>query len=193
MFFCIFLITTKSHVQQTSIYNQFSSNRQKNPDRSSHLWYCSEKFPCGQKHIFAPGCLCKGDVCKTVDRSPRTANELNFDFSYSEFLIHGGFVFVKFSVSWEKQFQNQWHHQNVKSFGSSRNLRDRPAGGTWLHKFIGLHNQEGVCTGWAVLIGLNVRPFLRTVSSSINTSMMLPVRKTLQRLVRKRDVHDLSH
>ncbi len=57
-----------------------------------------QKIPLRPKKFFPISCNCKIDVCKTVDRPPRTANMLNRDNFNSEFLIHGGFIFVKHST-----------------------------------------------------------------------------------------------
>lgn len=78
------------------------------------LQYCSEKSPCSPKSIFPTDCRCKRDACKTVDKTPWTANKVNYDFFYYEFLIKGGFIFVKPSSSQEKWFKNLLHHHNVK-------------------------------------------------------------------------------
>ncbi len=45
------------------------------------------------------GCSFKFDICKTVDSSPQTANELNYDSLYCGYLIQGGFVFINISMS----------------------------------------------------------------------------------------------
>ena len=69
---------------------------------SDHLQYCSKKSPCDPGRIFPIEHHCKGDVCKTVDRTPQTANNINYDLFCYELLIHG----VKLSSSREKQFKN---------------------------------------------------------------------------------------
>ncbi len=58
-----------------------------------------DKLSCVPKSIFPVDCRCEKDVCKTVDRSLQTADELKYDSLYSEFLSHKGFVFVKLSAS----------------------------------------------------------------------------------------------
>ena len=84
---------------------------------NGHSWYCSKKSPCSLKSIFFIDHHCKRDVCKTVDRTPRTANNVNYDSFCCGLLIHGGFMFVKLSSSREKRFKNPWRHHNVKSIG----------------------------------------------------------------------------
>lgn len=39
--------------------------------------------------------LYKRDFYRTVDRTPLTESKVNNDSLYYEFLIHGGFIFVK--------------------------------------------------------------------------------------------------
>lgn len=41
------------------------------------------------------------DICKTVDSTPQTANRLDYRSFYVEFLVHGGFEFVKLSQTQE--------------------------------------------------------------------------------------------
>lgn len=65
-----------------------------------HSRYGSEKFPCGLKSIFLTDRHYKRDVCKTDDRTPRTADEVDYDSFWNASLIHGGFMFVK-SPIWQ--------------------------------------------------------------------------------------------
>ena len=58
---------------------------------------CGEKFPYSAQSI--PYIPYKRYVCKTVDSTPQTANKLSYDSFYDDFLIHGGFTFVKLSLS----------------------------------------------------------------------------------------------
>lgn len=51
---------------------------------------------CGPKSTFTIDHHCKSDVCKTVDRTPQTANHVNYE---------------------KKLFKNLWRHYNVKSMG----------------------------------------------------------------------------
>lgn len=65
---------------------------------SGHSQYCSKKkTPWGPKSIFSIDRHYKRDVCKTNDRTPRTAKKVNYDSFYYKFLIHEGFIFVKLS------------------------------------------------------------------------------------------------
>lgn len=52
------------------------------------LQYCNKRarFPCG------PNCHYKREVCKTVDRTPRTANKVSYDSFYHTFLIRHGSI-----------------------------------------------------------------------------------------------------
>ena len=67
---------------------------------------------------------------------PWAANKSNYDAFYYTFLIHGGFIFVKLSLSWGRLFEYIWCHHNVKSMG-----RVAPTV-TPLHLFSGPHNQD---------------------------------------------------
>ena len=135
---------------------------------SGHWRYCSEKSPCSQKSIFPIDHHCKRDVCKTVDRTPRTANNVNYDSFYYELLIHGGFIFVKLSSSREKRFKNPWRHHNVKSMGRAgargRGQRGKhycaySVGRTTRKQTRKLETFFGVCARRAIPIGLNGRHF----------------------------------
>lgn len=54
---------------------------------------------------------------KTADRTPPTANKVNYDSFCYKVSILEGFIFVKLSTSREKQFKNPLHHHIVKSVG----------------------------------------------------------------------------
>ena len=136
--------------------------------RCSALQYCSEKSPCGPKSIFPIDHHCKRDVCKTVDRTPRTANNVNYDSFYYELLIHGGFIFVKLSSSWEKRFKNLWCHHNVKSVGWAGTCGRGQRGKHYCAYSVGCTTRKqtwkletffGVCASRAVFKGLNGRHF----------------------------------
>lgn len=54
-------------------------------------------------------------VGKTANRTPRTANNVNYDSVCYEFFNHGGIIFVTLSSSWEKPFKKLWRNHYVKS------------------------------------------------------------------------------
>ena len=62
---------------------------------SGHSWYCSDKSPCSPKSVFPIDHHYKRDVCKTVDRTPPTANNVNYDSFYYVILIQGRFYICK--------------------------------------------------------------------------------------------------
>ena len=71
----------------------------------------------GPKIIFYIDHHCKRDVCKTADKTPQSANKVNYDSFYSECLIHEGFIFLKLSLSWEKRVLKSVCHYNLKRMG----------------------------------------------------------------------------
>ena len=58
--------------------------------------------PCDPERIFLIGHHCKRDICKTAARTPPTANKVGCDSFYSEFWIHGLYVFEK-NVPWDEK------------------------------------------------------------------------------------------
>lgn len=99
-----------------------------------------KRIPCGPKSIFPIERHYKRGVCKNVDRTPQTANKVNYESFYSDFCVHRGFMFVELSSSWAKRFKNLSSH--CKVFESNRNSWVGPAGETLLRIFSGPHTVE---------------------------------------------------
>ena len=90
-----------------------------------HSRYCTKKF---KEILFPIDHYSTKDVCQTVNRTQRTANKVHNKSFYSDFLIHGGFIFVKLPISWEKKkkkkkrFKNLWQHHKWKVCGPRREV-----------------------------------------------------------------------
>ncbi len=116
-------------------------------------------------------------------RSPQTASKHYLYFFYSLFLNPRRFCFVKLSASWEKWFWSQWRHHHVKSMNKMRRAETHrwTAHDQWAAEPGSKPGRQktffGVFAGFAIAIGLNGQPSLRTVSSSCNTTMVMPSRQ----------------